>query len=101
MAISSAVNVQKSSAETGQLDSETVLNNAELQAYGYRVNATSEEAQSGLLEQEAEEAPIGAALSAGGGLLSSASSIGFKFTNGGGNGNGNGSNVGAPLNIVP
>ena len=75
----SAKNVQVSQAETNQLDTETVLNNAELQAYGYRVEATGYTAESGLLTTQAEEAPVGAALSAGGGLLANASSVGLKW----------------------
>jgi hypothetical protein len=75
----SAVNVQKSQAETSQLDTETTLNNAELQVHGYRANAMNYTAQAGLDQAEAEEAPIGADLSAAGNLLSSASSIGTKW----------------------
>jgi hypothetical protein len=37
----SAVNVQASERETNVLNTETVLNNAELRAYGYRARATS------------------------------------------------------------
>lgn len=76
----SAKDVQVSQRETGQLDSETVLNNAELQAYGYRSQATGFEATAGLETEEAEQAPIGADLSAAGGLLGSASSLGLKWS---------------------
>ena len=75
----SAKNVEVSQAETSQLDTETVLNNAELQAYGYRSQATNFTAQAGLEQTQAEEAPIGAGLAAGGGLLSSASSVGTNW----------------------
>lgn len=75
----SAVNVQASERETNVLNTETVLNNAELQAYGYRAAATGYEATAGLETQEAEQAPIGAIIGAGGNLLSSASSVGFKW----------------------
>jgi len=75
----SAVNVQQSQREVSKLDTETVLSNAELQAYGYRAAATNYQATAGLEEMEATEAPIGGALSATGNLLSSASSIGAKF----------------------
>jgi hypothetical protein len=57
-----------------------VLNNAQLQAYGYRSQATSYQAQAGLDTATAEQAPIGAGLGAAGNLLSSASSIGTKWT---------------------
>src|SRR6202021_3155278 len=76
----SAVDVQKSQRETGELDSETVLNNSELQAYGYRSQATGFQATSQLETEEAEQAPIGADLSAAGGLLGSASSLGLKWS---------------------
>ena len=76
----SSKDVQVSERETGQLDSETVLNNAELKAYGYRSQATGFEATAGLESQEAEQAPIGADLSAAGGLLGSASSLGLKWS---------------------
>lgn len=88
----SAVNVRASQAETSQLDTETVLNNAELQAYGYRANATNYTAEAGLESTEAEQAPIGAELGATGNLLSNASSIGLKWT---------GFNQGASQSVVP
>jgi hypothetical protein len=44
----SAVNVQASERETNVLSSETVLNNAELQYYGYRAAAPGYERQAGL-----------------------------------------------------
>jgi hypothetical protein len=80
----SAVDVQASQRELSKLDTETVLNNAELQAYGYRTQAVSDTATAGLEEAEAEQAPIGGYISAGGNLLSSASSIGFKWGGAGG-----------------
>lgn len=75
----SAVDVQKSERALGQLDAETVLNNAQLTAYGYRSQQTSFLAEEGLDRAKAEQAPIGADIGAGGGLLSSASSLGFKW----------------------
>ena len=91
----SAKNVEVSQAETSQLDTETVLNNQELQAYGYRAAATSYGAQSGLLTTQAAEAPVGAALGAGGGLLAGASSVGLKWAGS------SGTTPGQPLNILP
>ena len=75
----SAVDVQKTQRELGQLDTETVLNNSELQAYGYRSAATSYSATAGLEETEAAQAPIGAAIGATGNLLSNASSLGLNW----------------------
>ena len=91
----SAKNVEVSQAETSQLDTETVLNNQELQAYGYRAAATSYGAESGLLTTQAAEAPVGAALGAGGGLLAGASSVGLKWAGS------SGTTPGQPLNILP
>lgn len=78
----SAVNVQASERQTGQLSALTAENNALLQAYGYRTAATGYTAEAGLQRAEAAQAPIGAALAAGGGLLGNASAIGYKFNAG-------------------
>lgn len=94
----SAVDVQESAAEQGHQDTETVMSNAELQAYGYRSQGTGFNAQAGLDEQVARQAPIGAAFSATGGLLSSASSVGSKWAQAGGT-LGGGSSPGAPLSL--
>lgn len=76
----SAVDVRAGQREVNQLDSETVLNNSQLQAYGYRTQAASDTSQAALDEATAKEAPIGAALSATGGLLANASGISNKWT---------------------
>ena len=76
----SAEDVQVGNRETGQLDSETVLNNSELQAYGYRSQSTGFTAQAGLDTLTAQQAPIGSDIGAGGSLLSNASSLGFKWS---------------------
>ncbi len=73
------VEVQAGQRETNQLDTETVLNNAQLHAYGYRTQATNFEAESKLDKAKADAAVPASVLSAGGGLLSSASSIGMKW----------------------
>ena len=88
----SAVNVQKSENETNALDTANVVQNANLQAYGYRTQAASFENQANLDDMEASNATKGADISALGGLLGSASSIGFKYsmpTGGGGQSIGN------------
>jgi hypothetical protein len=77
----SALNVQTGAREASKLDTETVLSNAELQAYGYRTAAMGYEATAGLESTEAEEAPIAGAISGAGGLLSGASSVGSKMAN--------------------
>lgn len=77
----SNADVQASQRELGELDTETTENNALLQAYGYSSQATNFTAQAGLEQQEAAQAPIGAALSAGGGLLGNASALSFRWSN--------------------
>src|ERR1700677_4764300 len=62
----SAVDVQASQREVGQLDTQTTLQKAQQEAYGYRVKAVSDTAQAGLEEATAENAIPGAALSATG-----------------------------------
>lgn len=74
----SAVDVQTSARETSKLDTLTTDNNAQLQVYGYRTQATNYQAQSQLDQMTAASAPIGAAFGATGSLLSNASSIGLK-----------------------
>lgn len=93
----SAIDVQQSQREQSQLDTETTENNALLKAYGYRTEATSDTAQAQLDQTEAAEAPIGAAIGATGGLLSSASSIGMKWTGGLGGTGSSGSNSSSPF----
>lgn len=70
-----------------------MLNNAELQAYGYRTQQTAFTETAGLETMEAEQAPVAANFALAGGeyaaagaeegavgsLLSSASGIGFKI----------------------
>jgi hypothetical protein len=75
----SAADVQQSERQTGRLSSLTEENNALLQAYGYRAAATGYGAEAGLKTAEAAQAPTGAALAAGGGLLGNASALGYKF----------------------
>ncbi len=72
--------VQAGQRETNQLDTETVLNNAELHAYGYRTMASNFEAEEKLDKAKADNAVPASLLKAGGGLLANASSIGAKWT---------------------
>lgn len=77
----SAVDVDASARESSQLNTETTANNAQLQVYGYRAQATNFQAQSTLDSQEAAAAPIDGALGAAGSLLGNVSSIGIKSPN--------------------
>ena len=74
----SAVDVQQSQRESGALSELTTANNATLQAYGYQTQATGYAAQAGLEEATAENAIPGSLLSAAGGALSSAGTLGFR-----------------------
>lgn len=69
----SALDVQVGERETNKLNAEDVLNNADLQAYGYRTQAANDNAQS-------QQDVIGAVASSAGTLLGSASSIGGKWS---------------------
>lgn len=68
----SAVDVQEGQRETSRLDAETVLNNADLSAYGYTTQANNFDAQS-------QQDVAGGIFDAAGTLLGSASSIGGKW----------------------
>jgi len=93
--------VQVGQREVSKLDTETVVNNADLTAYGYRTKATSDTAQAGLDELTAAQAPVAGDLSAAGGLLSSASSLSSKWLQGAGTPSGNsGSGVVYPSNDI-
>jgi hypothetical protein len=78
----SAENVQISQKEVNQLDTDTTLNNAQLQAYGYRTQAANDEAQAALDKSQANNDLIGGGLNAAGSLLGNASSLSFKWGGG-------------------
>ena len=86
----SSVDVQESQRRTGVLDAETVLNNAQLEAYGYRTQATNYENQATLDRAQAGNARVaggiasdGIAAKADASLLSDASSLAYKWTTSG------------------
>ena len=79
----SNVDVQVSERQIGDLDEQQTQHNAQLQAYGYRTQASNFQAEAGLDQARADQAIPGSILSAGGGLLSSASGINFKWGSGG------------------
>ena len=80
----SNVDVQESDREKGQLDTQTVLHKADLQAYGYRTQATNYEAQARLDDSQAGQAEIGGFLGAAGGLAGNKSIAGMFSSGGGG-----------------
>ena len=69
----SAVDVEASEREAGDLDAETVLSNANLQAYGYTVQSTNDKAQ-------ATQDEVGGFLKGAGGLVGNASSLPFSWS---------------------
>lgn len=69
----SAVDVEESQRETSNLDAETVLNNGELQAYGYTTQSTNDTAQAGQDQLQGDYGAVGS-------LLSNASSLGTKWS---------------------
>jgi hypothetical protein len=75
----SALADQQTTRESGTLSTQQIIDNAALTAYGYRTQSTSDTAQAGLETQEANQAPIAGGLSAAGGLLGSASSLGVNY----------------------
>ncbi len=79
----SNVDVQVGERQIGDLDEQQTQHNAQLQAYGYRTQASNFQAEAGLDQARADQAIPGSILSAGGGLLSSASGINFKWGSGG------------------
>jgi hypothetical protein len=70
--------VAQSQTELDQLDVGTTINNAALQAYGYRSNATGFQAQSALDTATAQQAPTAAALGGASSLFQGASNLGFN-----------------------
>lgn len=79
----SAADVQVSQREVNKLDTDTTMNNAELQSYGYRSQATGFEAQAKLDKSAGKTAMIGGVIGAAGSLLGDASSLPFKWGGGG------------------
>lgn len=65
--------VRTSQRELGDLDVQTTLHNAQLQAYGYQTQATNFQAQSGLYAYEAPQAEIGSDIGAAGQIFGAAS----------------------------
>jgi hypothetical protein len=76
----SAAEARESQRELGELDTLTTVQNAALQAYGYRTQQTGFQAQSGLNIATGQNAAVAGNISAATGLLGGASSLGLKWT---------------------
>lgn len=75
----SAVDVQASQRALGKLDAETVMNNAQLQVYGYRAKAMEFGAEAELAKMKGESEKIGSYWKAAGSLIDDAEAVGSKF----------------------
>jgi len=75
----SAVDLRASKRAVGELDTERVLADTQLAAYGYRTQASNATAEAQLKTAEAGYDTTAGYLKGGGDLLSGASSIGLKF----------------------
>lgn len=75
----SALAVQDTARQTGLTDVQQTAQNAALQAYGYRTQATSDTAQAGLSTMQAGQATQGAELGAFGSLASGAGQLGSQW----------------------
>ena len=79
----SNVDVQVGDREKGLLDTQTVLHKADLQAYGYRTQATNYEAEARLRDRQADQAMAGGFLGAAGSLAGN-KAVGGLFEGAGG-----------------
>lgn len=75
----SAADVQTTDRQAGYQSVSDVLNNADLTAYGYKTQATSFQAQSGLDQATASQAGTAGMYSAAGTLLGGASSLSSQW----------------------
>jgi len=82
----SALDVQQSQREINVLDAETVMHNAQLQAYGYRSQAQNFRSQADLAEFEGRSAAKSAQTGAFGTLLSGFGGAASAWYKGGGGG---------------
>jgi hypothetical protein len=75
----SAANVRQAIGKLGALDALTIRSNTARAVYGYEVQASSDTAESQLLQAEAKQAGTAGDISALGTFLTTASSVGSKW----------------------
>jgi hypothetical protein len=75
----SPADILADTAQFGELDALTIRNNAEREAYGYRVQGMNFGAEAGLQQGRASSAMTGAYLGAGSTLLSGATSVADRW----------------------
>lgn len=83
-----ALDLQEQNAGTGALNSLIIQNNAEREAYGYKVGAVSDRQQADVLKMNARSAMVTGLLTAGGTLVTGAANNGGVFNNAGKSGTG-------------
>jgi len=76
----SPVDILSDTAQFGELDALTIRNNAEREAYGYRVQGMNFGAEAGLQQSRASSAMTSAAIGAGSTLLSGAASAYDRYS---------------------
>lgn len=99
----SAVDVRAGAAQAGKFDADTVLRNADLQAYGYRVKASQEESQANLYAMGGGQAQAAGEIGAAGSLLGAASAVPWTSLSSwiGGSGGGGSEEFGPPEPFGP
>ena len=75
----SALDVEQSSALTGQIDAATIRSNAARVAYGYETQAQDYQAESNLENQASSNSALSGFISGTGSLLGGAASVGSKY----------------------
>ena len=85
----SAVDVEQSQREIGELGTQNVYQNAALQGWGYQIAGQNDQAQAQLYKSEASQAPVAGVLGAAGSILGGAKA--FYSGGGGASGGGGGS----------
>lgn len=77
--VGSPVDVQASTAELGELDALTIRNNAQREAYGYKIQEGNASAESGLFGDQASGDMLAGWVGSIGSLMGDASSVGDKW----------------------
>jgi len=75
----SALDVQSSAAELGELNALTINSNTARQVYGYRVEGVNYGGEAQMLEAQSKQAAAGGYLSGFGSLLGGASAVGSQY----------------------
>lgn len=77
--VGSPVDIQSDTAMLGELDALTIRNNAQREAYGYKIQGDSAGAEAGLFGQQAQGDMLAGWVGSVGSLIGGASSVGDKW----------------------